>query len=183
LGSEQQMEFELIYNASCDAVLAYVLRRTDPDSALDAVAETWLIAWRRLPQIPPNNLPWLLGVARKVLANQRRSRGRRHVLGQKLLFHVREEGRLSNDPNAPELGGVVGEVLEKLSPTDREMLCLVAWEGLKPKEAAAVMGLTVSAFSVRLHRARKRFIKHMEAAASQPASGRPLAAIRSRDET
>jgi RNA polymerase sigma-70 factor, ECF subfamily len=175
------MEFEFIYNASCDSVLAYVLRRTDRENALDVVAETWLIAWRRLPEIPRNSLPWLLGVARKVLANQRRSISRRDELCHKLRSQP-EESFLHHYPNARGLGDVVAKVFEDLSPTDREMLCLVAWEGLKPKDAAAVMGYTSSAFSVRLHRARRRFIRSLEESAGQPASISALAALRSPDE-
>ena len=70
-----QVVFERLYRANYDRVLAYGLRRTDPERARDATAETFVVAWRRLADVPPDPLPWLLGVARRVLANERRAVG------------------------------------------------------------------------------------------------------------
>src|SRR4029450_2647016 len=57
-------------------VRAYARRRAAPDAAQDVVADTFLVAWRRLEDVPEDALPWLYGVARRVLANQRRSAAR-----------------------------------------------------------------------------------------------------------
>ena len=71
-------QFEAIFSAAYPRVLGYAIRRTsDRAAAEDAVSETFLVAWRRLDDVPAEALPWLLGVARKVLANQRRAAGRR----------------------------------------------------------------------------------------------------------
>jgi RNA polymerase sigma-70 factor (ECF subfamily) len=43
-----------------------------------------------------------------------------------------------------------------LGERDREALMLVAWDGLDHRDAATVMGCSTSAFTVRLHRARRR---------------------------
>src|SRR3954447_15329981 len=68
-------------------ILAYALRRVDrPEDAADVVAETFLVAWRRLDDLPSGDGArlWLYGVARRQLANQRRGRLRRSRLANRL---------------------------------------------------------------------------------------------------
>jgi RNA polymerase sigma-70 factor (ECF subfamily) len=133
-------------------VLAYALRRTDAGSAEDVVAEVFLVAWRRAERVPDHEpLLWLYAVARRVLANQRRSARRREalidVLGPLAGRHV----------TAPEPGGSPLTVaLARLRPDDRELLMLTAWEGLDAAQAAVVMRCTPQAVHTRLHRARAR---------------------------
>jgi RNA polymerase sigma factor (sigma-70 family) len=132
------------------AVTAYALRRTTPAEAEDAVAETFLVAWRRLDELPEEAKPWLLGVARRVLANQRRAAGRRHALTDKIA------GTPAGEEDPPRRPAVL-RALGRLSDTDREVLLLVAWDGLSIQEAAAALRCTRTAAKVRLHRARRRF--------------------------
>jgi RNA polymerase sigma-70 factor (ECF subfamily) len=134
-------------------VLGYALRRTDAEEARDVVAETFTVAWRRLDDVPEGEatIPWLLATARKVLANHRRaaeSRMRASLVGAR-----------AGTPDHPE--DTIGtaslvQAFNALEERDREALALVAWDGLAPREAAAVVGCSAAAFSVRLHRARKR---------------------------
>jgi RNA polymerase sigma-70 factor (ECF subfamily) len=132
------------------AVSAYALRRTTPAEAEDVVAETFLVAWRRLDEIPEEAKPWLLGVARRVLANQRRAAGRRHALKERVAGVPASEQEPSRRPT-------VLHALACLSDTDREVLLLVAWDGLSVREAATTLRCTRTAMKVRLHRARRRF--------------------------
>lgn len=113
-------------------------------------AETFAIALRRADEIPRDPLPWLLGVARRVLSTQRRSIQRRSRLSQRLAETAEPI------PPVAATDACLGEALGRLSESDREALLLVAWEGLTPREAAEVVGLTPTGFSVRLHRARRR---------------------------
>jgi RNA polymerase sigma factor (sigma-70 family) len=133
-------------------LLAYALRRTDAGIAEDVVAEVFLIAWRRIdrvPQIEP--VLWLYGVARRVLANQRRAAHRREALVAVLRpLAARDDG----DPQAG--GSALTVALGRLRPDDREVLMLTAWEGLDASRAAAVLGCTPQAVHTRLHRARAR---------------------------
>ncbi len=103
--------------------------------------------------MPPYGLPWLLGIARNVSANMRRSRRRQESLSDRIAFHLDEE------PAWPEAGGddVVTAALHRLSDADRELLTLIAWDGLNPAEAAEALGCSRSTLKVRLHRARSRF--------------------------
>jgi RNA polymerase sigma-70 factor (ECF subfamily) len=132
------------------AVSAYALRRTTPAEAEDAVAETFLVAWRRLDELPEDAKPWLLGVARRVLANQRRAAGRRHALTERVAGVTASE---QDPPRRPD----VLQALATLSDVDREVLLLVAWDGLSIEEAATALHCTRTATKVRLHRAKRRF--------------------------
>src|SRR4051812_43275475 len=118
---DDRASFEALYDAHGEAVLRYARRRTtDPASADDVVAETFVVAWRKLEQVPEDPRGWLFAVARRVLANQRRSELRRDALAQ----------RLASEPSqhAPRLqdAGLAG-ALEGLSERDREALLLVHW--------------------------------------------------------
>jgi len=62
-----------------------VLRRVNPSTADDVVAEVFVVCWRRLDEVPVDPLPWLLGVARRVLSTQRRGERRRGALRDRLL--------------------------------------------------------------------------------------------------
>jgi RNA polymerase sigma-70 factor (ECF subfamily) len=147
--------FEVLFHQHADAVLAYAIRRSDVDTAEEVVAQTFAVAWRRLDVVPDAALPWLLGVARRVLANERRSRGRAEALALRL---AREPGASSIDP-ADEVGARVSAhaALEGLRPAEREVLELLAWEGLSASQAASVLGCSRATIAVRMHRARRRF--------------------------
>jgi RNA polymerase sigma factor (sigma-70 family) len=147
--------FERLFRDSYPLVRAYALRRAAPDAAQDVVAETFLVAWRRLEQVPADALPWLYGTARRVLANQRRAAARGVALEQR-LSHAVAVGW------SPDVGDSVADAellrlaLAGLSDRSREALMLVAWEGLDGARAARAAGCSKTAFAVRLHRARSQ---------------------------
>jgi RNA polymerase sigma-70 factor (ECF subfamily) len=154
--------FDDVYRSSGTAVLGYALRRADSrEDALDVVAETFAIAWRRrsdLPADPSEVRPWLFGIARNCLANAARSTHRASRLGARLADSFGDA--TIPDPSTihehRQQGRAVIEALDELSPEDRELLTLIAWEGLTPTQAAAVLGLAPGTARVRLHRARTR---------------------------
>jgi len=69
--------------------------------------------------------------------------------------------------SAPDVADEVAErtavlaALAALPAADMELLTLVAWHGLKPAEAARVVGCSTAAYFVRLHRARRRLERAM----------------------
>lgn len=162
MGLEQQpsrrMRFETLFGKHYDDVLAYALRRSDRETAQDVVAETFLVAWRRLDVVPADPLPWLYGVARRVLANQRRAASRRDALARRLAVDAEVSDRQAEVGDASLL-----RALGRLSALDREALVLVAWEGLEQRRAAAALGCRPAALRVRLHRARRRLARELEA--------------------
>ena len=157
--------FAHLYGEHGRDVLAYALRRTPgPEDAADVVAETFLIAWRRLSDVPAGAEArlWLYGVARRTLANQRRGERRRLRLGERLRGDLKDmavPGLTASDTGSPLLVG-----LSRLDEEDRELLLLVGWEELAPAEAARVVGASAVAVRSRLHRARRRLRAAMSAA-------------------
>jgi RNA polymerase sigma-70 factor (ECF subfamily) len=146
---------EDLFEAHHRALLAYAARRCPTLSdAEDVVAEVFLVAWRRLDDVPAGDeaLPWLYGVARKTIGNQRRGFLRRGRLQARLEQTAERPTTPVPTDTQPAL-----EALERLSEGDRELLRLVAWEGLSHAEIATVLGISVNAVAIRLHRARGRF--------------------------
>jgi RNA polymerase sigma factor (sigma-70 family) len=163
--SRAEHRFGEIYEAHYGAVLAYARRRApEGDLAQDAVSETFLVAWRRLADVPPGSdtLPWLYGVARRVIANQRRGTQRRADLATRLTG----ESSPAHDVDAAVISGddrrTVLAALGRLREGDREILRLSAWEELSHRDIAAVVGCSEATVAVRLHRARKRLGKEIE---------------------
>ena len=146
--TERLGRFERLFTAQYAAVAAYAKRRAAPVDADDAVAETFLVAWRRLDDVPDDARPWLFGVARRVLANQRRAARRRAALYDRAATSLIATGDAVDTQ--------VLHALARLSEPDREILLLAAWDGLTLAETTTVLGCSHTAAKVRLHRARYR---------------------------
>lgn len=155
--------FVRIYEAHYAAVYAYCRRRASPERVEDAVADTFLTAWRKIDDLPSEDqvLPWLYRVAYRVLGHQWRSSSRSNRLRQKLdaidanpvttqpeeVIVLREESRL------------VVEAAERLKTSDREILRLALWEELKQADIAVALGLSTDAVKKRLSRARQNLTR------------------------
>jgi RNA polymerase sigma-70 factor (ECF subfamily) len=178
--SDALLRFEALFRSNVDTVLAYAARRSDPDSAQEVVAETFAVAWRRLDVVPDPALPWLLGVARKVLSNERRSRGRAEALRLRLT----DESTASSDDPADVVGARVSAqaALDGLPPAEREVLELLAWEGLSAAQAADVLGCSRAAVAVRMHRARRRFHELLDQPKAREDRITPLPRIKEADD-
>ncbi|MCK0116527.1 RNA polymerase sigma factor [Isoptericola sp. S6320L] len=146
-----------LWDAHAVRVQAYLLRHTDPDTAQDLLSETFLVAWRRLDDVPAEALPWLLVVARNLRYNAARSQARRRLLTTELTRLENAAPSVSGSPEslATERDQLL-RGLATLTDREREAILLVAWDGLAPSRAADVAGCTTAAFHVRLHRARRR---------------------------
>jgi RNA polymerase sigma factor (sigma-70 family) len=157
---ESRARFDALFDQHYAAVRAYVARRSATPAVIDDVlSETFLVAWRRIDSVPTDGLPWLLGVARRVLANQRRGEARRGALVD-LLASMLPRGPVAEP--AGEVFGELGDAIAGLSPREREALLLVAWEGLEPQRAARVVGCDPAAFRARLYRARRQLVAQLE---------------------
>lgn len=157
-----------MYRQHQPRVLAYALRRVSLEHAQDAVADAFLVAWRRFDELPPEPLPWLIGTTRRTLANQRRSSGRRIRLVARLTDALSAQ---RGSEVGSDVAATVHEALSRLTIEDREALTLVAWDDLSPSQAAASLGCAPVVFRVRLHRARRRFEQAFAAVALSNAGG------------
>jgi RNA polymerase sigma-70 factor (ECF subfamily) len=132
--SDDERRFTQIFETCHAAVLAYVRRRIAADAAQDVVADTFLAAWRNLDAVPSASLPWLYRAASFEIGHARR--------------------KLDQDHWA--------SAFRELSEADKEVLRLVAWEGVSPAEGAFVFECSVTTFKVRLHRARRRLVRLLD---------------------
>lgn len=126
------------------------------------IAETFLVAWRRLDEVPEGEEArlWLYGVARRALANQRRGEHRRTALAERL----RSELAIASVAYEPEsrLSEVMA-ALARLPEDERELLKLEGWEGLDSLQIATILGISQNAVRIRLHRARRRLARELGA--------------------
>jgi RNA polymerase sigma-70 factor, ECF subfamily len=151
IGTSHEERFRAAYQRHAGAVWRYLARRLgDDDLAEDLTSEVFVVAWRRRHDAPTDSLPWLYGVARRVLANDRRA-ARAHAMRIRALA----DQLAAAAPEEPS--GAVAAALAGLRERDREILLLAAWEGLEPHEVATALGIRPATARVRLHRARRRF--------------------------
>lgn len=172
---QREQRFTELYERCYGSVYAYVVRRVGREGADEIVAETFLIAWRKFESLPSQPLLWLYGVARNVVMRQLAAGAREG----RALAAVANELAVSSVGAGSDAGGDawLREAWQGLGVRDREVLALVAWEDLSITDAAAVLGCTAPAFSVRLHRARRRLTRRL--AASKQKSSSQLSEVRS----
>ena len=167
--TERRERFEAVYRELYAPICGYTMRRVgDPEDAAEAIAETFATLWRRLDRCPAGDelRPWLFGVARRVIANQRRGERRRSALSERLsstLDRTAFDTAGHSDDTSP-----LAQAFATLSESDRELLSLVAWEGLTGNELAVALGTSGPVVRLRLHRARKRLQEALEAVDARP---------------
>ncbi|MEU8237044.1 sigma-70 family RNA polymerase sigma factor [Actinoplanes missouriensis] len=151
--------FTVLYEHHYADVERYVVRRAADVVARDVVADVFLVIWRRIGEVPEPALPWIYGVARRVLANELRGAQRRRQLEQKVAGHVDDE--LADHADDVASRAALAAAFDRLPETDRETLRLIAWEQLSPRDAATAAQCSFATFAMRLHRARRRLRREM----------------------
>jgi RNA polymerase sigma-70 factor (ECF subfamily) len=164
LSPTERERFSEIFRVCHRPVTLYVRRRTaDPSVVEEAVAETFTIAWQRFAEVPDPALPWLIGTARKVLANEFRRVERRQRLRDGLGVLSRGQPHAADIARDVAARDELARAVARLSPGDREVLLLAAWEELSLPEIAQALQITTKAAGVRLHRARRRLESRLHA--------------------
>jgi RNA polymerase sigma factor (sigma-70 family) len=162
---DARARFEELFRETRTDLLAYVLRRSpSAEDAADTLAETYVVAWRKLDAVPQGDRArlWLFGVARNLLL-QGASRHRvRHALAERLAAELRNARSFHAPPVDDERGAILRAALSALPERDREIVTLTAWEGLTPRQIAVVIDASANVVRVRLHRARARLIRELE---------------------
>jgi RNA polymerase sigma-70 factor, ECF subfamily len=159
--AHRRQRFTEMYDRHEGVVMAYACRRLEMrEDAEDVALSTFLVAWRRFEEVPAEPLPWLLGVAGRVIANERRAERSRVALHEKLKRVERSEGE-RHEFQPPGLSEEALHALLTLSEWEREALLLLHWEGLQNREAAVVLGCPAALFTLRVHRARQRLAREL----------------------
>lgn len=168
--ADRQEVFRRIYDANYRQVAAYARRRLGEQDADDVISETFLVAWRRLGEIPGGDLTlaWLYGVARRVISQGRRTTRRRDRLLARLGGVTGRDDVVTSEAEHWDEREMVRVALGQLRPKDQELLRLAEWEDLAPPQLAQIFGCSSNAIAIRLHRAHKRFSQALEAIDRDP---------------
>jgi RNA polymerase sigma-70 factor (ECF subfamily) len=162
--------FERLFADHRDAVWKYCCRRVHRNDVADAVAEVFLVAWRRIDQVPdePEASLWLYGVARNVIRNMKRATVRRQRFLDKLASLRQAETpsveiQVVRRAQDRELLAAVA----RLKPLEQELLRLRTWEELSLAEIAAVVGSSARSVESRLARVRRKLAASLEVPSSE----------------
>jgi RNA polymerase sigma-70 factor (ECF subfamily) len=180
----EEAAFRQLYEQHNQPVLAYLVRRIGREEAFDAAEEVFLVAWRRSADVPSGSgtLPWLYGVARRVVSNHRRTIFRRARLFSKVV----------SNPSIPSLGpedetvasmesDAMLTALSTLRHRDQEVLRLTYWEELPHVDIGKILGCSTETVHVRRYRAEKRLANAL-AHAGHIQSGRPVVLPKQKEE-
>jgi RNA polymerase sigma-70 factor (ECF subfamily) len=147
-------QFTRLYDETSRDLLAFLLRRcSTADEAADCLAETYRIAWEKRNRTPAGDeaRPWLFGIARNVSRRERASEERATATSRELALAAERSNPTVNPDDS-----AVAAALSELSPLDQEIVTMISWDGLAPREVASILGLSPNAVRIRAHRARTR---------------------------
>jgi RNA polymerase sigma-70 factor (ECF subfamily) len=152
------LAFERLYRSSRDDVYAYVagLLR-DATAAEEVTAAAFERAYRKRNRFDPRRgepRAWLFGIARNAALDELRRRGRQAELTAEPADH----GSFGADEGAErnERRLAVAVAVERLHPSERELIALKFFAGLGNAEIAQVLGIGESNAGTRLHRAMNK---------------------------
>ena len=156
--------FGRIFDRHAKTVYNYLFRRTaDWSEAEDLTSTVFMHAWRRRAETVLDRdsaLPWLLGIADRLLSNTRRRLRRAEALLHRLVSHDEPVGdhadRVADLVDDERRMSEIHRALARLPRHEREVVELCVWSGLDQQAAAAALGIAVGTVKSRLHRARRR---------------------------
>lgn len=164
---EREQRFREIFDAAYVDLLRFVRRRVHPTHAEDVVEEVMLVAWRRLGDVPADvsaARAWLFGVARKTLQNTRRREDRHDAVAVRLAEVRHGPADAGQHPDLVAHRVDIAAAWPLLSALHQEAIALSVLDGLTAPEAAAVLGISSTAFRLRLSRARRILRRHVDSA-------------------
>jgi RNA polymerase sigma-70 factor, ECF subfamily len=162
---EREQRFREIYDAVYVDLLRFARRRVHPTHAEDVVSDVMLVAWRRLDDVPTDlsaARAWLFGVARKVLQNTRRRGDRHDAVAVRLTEAGQGPAEAGHHPDLVAHRVDIAAAWPLLSASHQEAIALSVLDGLTAPEAATVLGISATAFRLRLSRARRTLRRHVD---------------------
>ena len=156
----ERAAFAEVYDAVVPRIFPYLRRQTGSlVQAEDVLQQTLFHMHRGAGTFVPGSavLPWAFAIARRLLVDERR-RARRNVLSTATEIDAHDlaspiHAGPDGEASAKELAGSLQRALQALPASQREAFELVRLDGLSLPEAAAVVGVSVSALKFRAHRA------------------------------
>jgi RNA polymerase sigma-70 factor (ECF subfamily) len=179
---EREQRFREIYDSVYVDLLRFVRRRVHATHAEDVVGEVMLVAWRRLDDVPVDlsaARAWLFGVARKTLQNTRRRDSRYDAISVRLADVRDGAADAGQHPDLVAHRVDIAAAWPLLSALHQEAIALAVLDGLSAPEAAAVLGISPTAFRLRLSRARRTLRRRVDSTTAGDRSPGALASDRS----
>jgi RNA polymerase sigma factor (sigma-70 family) len=152
--------FAVIFDRHAPHIQRYLARRLGQEIADDLVSETFLIAFRKRSRYDLGRRdarPWLYGIASNLIGQHQRDEAREYRLWQAMAREEHEAShaeRASTEATTQAVRQRLANALAQLSPGDRDVLLLIAWEELSYDEVASALAIPVGTVRSRLHRAR-----------------------------
>jgi RNA polymerase sigma factor (sigma-70 family) len=171
--------FGAVFDRHFEAVFAFCARRVGRDVAEDLAGETFRLAFEGRGGYDPARLiarPWLLGIARNLIRNDRRRRIREAVAYRRSPILRACDGpdfahQATESLDAAEDLSRIRRGLWTMTDEELEPLLLHVWEGLSYEEVAQVMGIAVGTVRSRIHRVRTKLAATL---AVRPLSAPPI---------
>jgi RNA polymerase sigma factor (sigma-70 family) len=168
--------FEVFYREHVEDLQGFVARRVgNRERAADLTAEIFLAAIDSAHRYRPRRgtpKAWLYGIARALVANDGRRRGRERAREERFrgsaLLNEEDAARMDARIDAAAQSRRLYTAMDRLSEDERAVMELVAIDELTVAEAAAAAGVRPVTARVRLHRARRKLRADLEPAADQP---------------
>lgn len=175
IGTDPEL-FEAFYREQVEDLQRFVARRVgDRERAADLTAEIFLAAIESAHRYRPRRgapKAWLYGIARLVVASDRRQRGREQARVERFRGHQllsEDDGaRMDARIDAAARSRQLYAAMDRLPEGERAVLELVALDELSLAEAAAAAGVRPVTARVRLHRARRKLRAELEQASPTP---------------
>jgi RNA polymerase sigma-70 factor (ECF subfamily) len=153
---DKETRFRALFSENYLQLAGYARHRgLNVEETDDLIASTFEVVWRRFENVPAGDeaVLWLYGIAYNQLRNLRRSKRRQTRLAARIL-------PIASMPDSADPSDILVETiraaLRALALEDREVILLVAGEGLSAEEVGVVLGCGAVTARSRLHRARKR---------------------------
>lgn len=155
-------EFRELYVRMSRIVFSFAARRLSADQAREVVSDTFEVLWRKRDQIPtePDSWPaWVIGVAKFKVLHELQRVSRKHHDNRYVNDYPHLIDQSASDPADTVADTAIGRLVWKnLTSDDQELINLAFIRGLSSPEAARLLGISTTAYTTRLSRARQRIV-------------------------
>jgi RNA polymerase sigma-70 factor (ECF subfamily) len=138
-----------------DSIYAYVARRIGPPAAVEDIAAEVFAAALETRRPPSDALPWLIGIARRKVADAYRRRATRREAPLEFASCAPDPGP-HQEVQRKHDAAAVRALVDRLDHDQREVILLFYVEELSARQIGVSMGRSEQAVNSLLQRARRR---------------------------